>query len=116
MHAFDLGLPAFRIVLELHVALAAHVLGGNFHMILAPVGLAQLQHGELSISREVVTIVEDGDLARFLVDRAHGSICVVLNEVALKGHWGIPKHLQVFPEAEGEGARYKLELTDFNAI
>jgi hypothetical protein len=40
----------------------------------------------------------------------------VLNEVALEGHGGIPKHLQVFPEAEGERARDKLELTDFNAI
>jgi hypothetical protein len=40
----------------------------------------------------------------------------MLNEVALEGHWGISKHLQVFPEPESERARHKLELTDFNSI
>ena len=108
MHAFDLSLATFGIILELHVALSAHVLGSYFHMILAPVRLAQLQHGEISIRCEVVTVVEDGDLARFLVDRTHCSICVILNEVALESNRGISKNLQAFPEVESEWTWDKL--------
>ena len=116
MHALDLGLPPFGVIPELHVALAAHVLGGDFHVILAPVGLAQLQHGELGIGREVVAVVEYGDLAWLLVDGAHGPLCVVLDEVALEGHGGSSEHLEVLPVAEGQGTRDDLELSDLEAI
>ena len=60
-HTLNLALPLFLIILKREIPLPAHVLSGDLDMILAPVGLAQLQQCKLICRIKIVTVVEHGD-------------------------------------------------------
>ena len=76
----------------------AEVLSRYLYMILAPVGLAKLKHREFALCVEIVTIVENGDLARFVIHRAYGSVLIFFDEVGLGGAWCLSVKGERLPE------------------
>ena len=60
-HTLNLALSLFLIILEREIPLPTHVLSGDLDVILAPVGLAQLQQCKLICRIKIVTVVEHGD-------------------------------------------------------